>query len=341
MSATPIGIGLVGAGSFGRRLGQAVRRAPDLELLAFTDPSDANAAIAGPELEVARVADPDALLEDPRIAAVIIATPHAAHGPLATAALQAGRHVFVEKPLTITSADARSVIATAATTGRVLLVGHVTRLLPLVKVALERVDAGEIGVPRAAWMIRHQPLRRQGWMARRADFGGLLHSPAVHNIDLANRILGRPAWVTAVATGPLQEGVEYPDVEALLVTYDSGAIASLAATVSDPLFGPGGTSLLRLVGTDGGLQLDVATGSLDVRSGTGMDQVRLPIEGWGLDDALDEELRSFAGAIRGEAPPFVSPIDALYAVAVCEAADRSIATGLPIDLAPLIDGDPA
>jgi scyllo-inositol 2-dehydrogenase (NAD+) len=278
------------------------------------------------------------LLGDPAVEAVIIATPHATHGDLARAALRAGRHVFVEKPLTITADDARSVIATAAGTDRVLLVGHVTRLLPLVRLALERVDAGEIGEPRAAWMIRHQPLRRQGWMARRGDFGGLLHSPAVHNIDLANRILGRPAWVSAVATGPLQEGVEYPDVEALLVTYDSGAIASLAATVSDPLFGPGGTSLLRLVGTDGGLQLDVATGSLDVRSGSGMDQVRMPIEGWGLDDALDEELRSFAAAIHGRERPFVSPVDALHAVAVCEAADRSIATGLPVDLGPLIDG---
>jgi predicted dehydrogenase len=339
--AAPIGIGLVGAGAFGRRLGAAVHRSPDLELKGFTDPTEATAAIAGAELGVPCVPDLEALLADPTVDAVIIATPHATHGPLARAALRSGRHVFVEKPLTITADDARSVIATSEEAGLVLLVGHVTRLLPIVRIALERVAAGEIGVPRAAWMIRHQPLRRRGWMARRADFGGLLHSPAVHNIDLANGILGRPARVTAVATGPLQDGVEYPDLEALLITYDSGAIASLAATVSDPLFGPGGTSLVRLVGTDGGLQLDVATGSLDVRSGTGMDQVRMPIEGWGLDEALDEELRSFAGAIRGEGPPFVRPVDALHAVAVCEAADRSIASGLPIDLAPLIDGDRA
>ena len=59
--------------------------------------------------------------------------------------------------------------------------------------------------------------------------------------------------MTALATGPIQEGVDYPDVAAILVAYEGGAIGSLGATVSDPLYAPGGTSSARIVGSRGGM----------------------------------------------------------------------------------------
>lgn len=335
-----IGVGIVGAGSFGRRLGLGVRRSADLALVGVVDADPSAAAAAAAELETSVFATLEELLAQASVAAVIVATPHASHHPIALAALSAGRHAFVEKPLTITSAEAIEVIGAAERAGLILLVGHVTRLLPLVGTALERLDAGEIGTPHAAWVTRHQPLARRGWMASAADFGMLLHSPAVHNVDLMNRILGRPQRVMAMAAPTIQAEVEYPDVAAALVGYASGAVGSLAATVSDPLFGPGGTSLTRVVGDRGGLEFDVARGTLAVqREGAAAEQVRVTAEGWGLDEAIDGELASFAAAIRGEAAPFVSPGEALAAVAVVEAAARSIDSGMPVEIEPLLAGE--
>lgn len=337
---SPIGVGLIGAGAFGRRLAEGVRRSTDLRLVALHDPADEAADDASRSLEVPAAPTLEALLEDRAVEGVIVATPHATHAPIALAAIAAGRHLFVEKPLTITTADARAVIEAATSAGRVLVVGHVTRLLPLVRTALERLDVGAIGTPRAAWMVRHQPLRRRGWMARAVDFGMLLHSPAVHNVDLLVRVLGRPVRAVAMAAPPIQAEVDYPDVVGVLVEHASGAIGSLGATVSDPLYGPGGTSSARIVGDAGGLAFDVATGTLDVqREGGELDRTTFDAPGWGLEDAIDAELASFAAAIRGAAPPFVSPDDAFMAVAVVEAAATSIELRQPVAVAALDGAD--
>src|SRR4029453_16725185 len=118
-----------------------------------------------------------------------------------------------------------------------------------------------------------------------------------------------------------------------LVGYERGRVGSLGATVSDPLYGPGGTSSARLIGPTGGLAFDVATGIIDLqRAGGWLEHTRIDAEGWGLDAALAEELTAFASVIRGEAAPFVTPEEALLAVELCEAAGRSIEAGGRIDL---------
>jgi predicted dehydrogenase len=215
-------------------------------------------------------------------------------------------------------------------------VGHVTRLLPVPERAFKLIDEGVIGRPLAAWMVRHQPLTRRGWMTRRADFGMVLHSPAVHNVDLLLRILGPARTVSALAAPPIQP-IEYPDIVSVLVAHEGGGVGSLGATVSDPLFAPTGTSSARIVGTEGGLAFDVATGRIHhQRIDDALVEERIDVDGWGLDGAVTAELASFRDAMRGDAQPFVAPLDAIRAVAVCEAADRSIARGgMPVAVADL------
>ena len=85
------------------------------------------------------------------------------------------------------------------------------------------------------------------------------------------------------------------------------------------------------------MAFDVATGTLDVQvEGGPLDQRVVDVPGWGLDDAITAELESFAAAIRGKAAPFVHPDEALAAVAVVEAAARSISTRAPVGIAPLL-----
>jgi predicted dehydrogenase len=331
-----IGVGLIGAGAFGRRLASRLPSVPGLRLAALHDTDPATSAAASAELGVPASHTVGALIDRADVAAVIIATPHASHASIALEAAAAGRHLFVEKPLAVTAIDARRIADAVEQAGVALVVGHVTRLLPVPSRVLELLDEGAIGRPLAAWMIRHQPLTRRGWMTRRADFGMVLHSPAVHNVDLLLRILGPARTVSALAAPPIQP-IEYPDIVSVLVAHAGGGVGTLGATVSDPLFAPTGTSSGRIVGSEGGLAFDVATGRIHhQRVDAHLVEERIDVEGWGLDDAVTTELTSFRDAIRGDAEPFVAPLDAIRAVALCEAADRSIdAGGAPITVADL------
>ncbi|MFN8518615.1 MAG: Gfo/Idh/MocA family oxidoreductase [Chloroflexota bacterium] len=331
-----IGVGLVGAGAFGRRLASRLPSVPGLRLAALHDADAATAAAASAELGVPASDSVSALVGRMDVAAVIIATPHASHAPIALEAAAAGRHLFVEKPLAVTTADARRIADAARSAGVALVVGHVTRLLPVPGRVFELLDDGIVGTPLAAWMIRHQPLTRRGWMSRRSDFGMVLHSPAVHNVDLLLRVLGPARTVSALAAPSIQ-AIEYPDIVSVLVAHEGGGVGSLGATVSDPLFAPTGTSSARIVGSEGGLAFDVATGRIHhQRVDDDLIEERIDVKGWGLDDAVTMELTSWRDAIRGDAEPFVAPIDAIRAVALCEAADRSIeAAGAPIAVADL------
>ena len=332
-SADTIGVGLVGAGAFGRRLALATRSVQGLRLVALHDSDPGTAAAAAAQLGIPAVPELAQLIEHREVAAVIVATSHATHVPIGLMAAAAGRHLFIEKPLAITVAEGKRLIDEAERARVTLLVGHVTRLLPTVRQAFGLLDAGRIGEPYAAWMIRHQPARRLGWFARRADFGMLLHSPAVHNLDLLNRILGRATSVTALAARSIQVDVEYPDVVGVLVGYEGGRVGSLGATVSDPLFRPGGTSSARIIGANGGLAFDIVTGRIDLQPADGLpERIDVEVEDWGVDGAVVEELTNFASVIRGEAEPFVRPDEALRAVELCEAADRSIETGAVVML---------
>jgi predicted dehydrogenase len=336
MSHDAIGVGLIGAGSFGRRLASRLPSVPGLRLLALHDADAATAAATSTELGVPAIDSVSALIGHADVAAVIIATPHASHAPIAVEAAAAGRHLFVEKPLAVTTVDARRIADAARTAGVALVVGHVTRLLPVPERVSVLLDEGIIGQPLAAWMIRHQPLERRGWMTRRADFGMVLHSPAIHNVDLLLRILGPARTVSALAAPAIQP-IGYPDIVSVLVGHEDGGVGSLGATISDPLFAPTGTSSARIVGSEGGLAFDVATGRIHhQRVDDHLVEERIDVEGWGLDEAVTTELASFRDAIRGDAQPFVAPIDAIRAVALCEAADRSIeAGGVPITVADL------
>src|SRR5690606_38612180 len=84
-------------------------------------------------------------LADPAVKAVVLVTPHSLHRPMLEAAVRAGKHVFCEKPLALTAADAQAMIAACREAGRVLGVGHNRRLWPSMQ-ALKRLDdSGELG----------------------------------------------------------------------------------------------------------------------------------------------------------------------------------------------------
>jgi myo-inositol 2-dehydrogenase / D-chiro-inositol 1-dehydrogenase len=221
MTATSrLRIGIAGLGRLGRRhADNLARRVPRAELFAACSPVQDELAWARDDLGVANLyGDYRELLADSRVDAVFLVTPTSLHAEQIVLALQAGKHVFCEKPLSLDLADCRRVEELAAKHPRLkVMIGYGRRFDPSYRDAYDKVRAGMIGRP---FLVRSQNLDMNdpsGFFVRFAPTsGGIFLDCTVHDIDLARWLLGNPKPIRVFATGvvALHEGLrEFGDVD--------------------------------------------------------------------------------------------------------------------------------
>lgn len=142
--ANPLGVAVVGAGYWGKNL---VRNFHNLGALRhICDPKEALLdAFAATCPDVPRTACLETVLADPQVAGVAVATPAETHYAIAKAALAAGKHVLVEKPMTLAESEARELIGLAETKGLTLMVGHLLQYHPLFLCLKDMAASGELG----------------------------------------------------------------------------------------------------------------------------------------------------------------------------------------------------
>lgn len=248
--SSPIRIGVIGAGTIGKIHMKHFGELPGVEIAAVQDVTSALAQNAASEHGVGRVYDKaDELFSDEKIDAVVIGVPNKWHAELAIAALRAGKHVLLEKPMALNVEDAREIVRVQKETGRVLMVGHQMRWGWWARQAKERVEAGDLGeilYAKCGW------LRRKGipgwgtWFTQKAVAGGgPLIDVGVHLLDLTLWLMGDPRPVsvfgsTYAAFGPEKRGIgtwatpdfekgifDVEDLATALVKFDNGATLSL------------------------------------------------------------------------------------------------------------------
>lgn len=327
LSTSPIRIGLLGAGRFGRSLAAVVSDLPEMQLTAVYDASpDATRQLAD-EFDAQACKSSAELLALPSVDAVLIATSHDTHAELAIAAARAGKHILCEKPMALDVAECQSMIDAAHHYGVQLLVGQVTRLIPLFQRMHRLVQEGAIGRPVAMHIVRSGWFERHGWWAQTSTSGGMLHSHGAHMYDLVNSFLGRPLSVTAVAGPRIQPQVDYDDTIFSLINYESGAVASVGASISGQTWVYQGS----LIGDAGSIQFSLGLPEcwLEVQRRGAPEPIR---ESFGTFDQESTEgvlceLENFADMLLLNAPPFVAPDAALEAVAMIQAAYESVRTG--------------
>jgi predicted dehydrogenase len=196
-SVRPLGLGLVGAGRFGAFLLDAVADLPDVTVRAVADRDHATASDLAKRHD-AQTYDVADLLTDPEVDVVVVATPPATHAALTVAALEAGRHVFCEKPLATTAEELEAVIAAAEDSAGVLVVDHVLRHNPLLH-AVQRLQEHLIGRPHRFLFendASDEDLPCDHWFWDERTSGGILVEHGVHFFDAAAMLVHRP--VTAV-----------------------------------------------------------------------------------------------------------------------------------------------
>ena len=220
-------VGVVGLGYWGPNLARNFASLPDAELSWICDgDADQLERAAGRFPGVRTTAELDELLSDAELDAVAIATPVPTHAPLARRALAAGKHVFVEKPLAQSLADAEAVVAAAAESGRTLMVGHLLEYHPGLVRLKDLVDAGDLGE------VHYIYGNRVNLGKVRADENALW-SLGAHDVSVLLRLAGEePVECHAFGESYVREGVE--DVVFCFLRFPSGVAAHLHLSWLDP-----------------------------------------------------------------------------------------------------------
>jgi predicted dehydrogenase len=259
-------VGVIGLG-MGRHHIAGYQAHPQAEVVAISDLDELRLQQIGDQYGVAtRYLSGEEMLEQEALDVVSIATPNKFHASLTIAALEAGCHVLCEKPMAMSAAEAREMLAAAEKAGKRLMINFSYRFSEQSQALKDRVDAGELGdvyFARTVWHRRRGLPRFGGWFGQKGlSGGGPLIDLGVHRLDLALWLMGypKPVWVMGSTYNPIatalaeQEGVQY-DVEDLavaLIRFENGATleveASWAANIKE-------RELMetRLLGTKGGL----------------------------------------------------------------------------------------
>lgn len=218
-------VALIGAGAWGRNLARVLAELGVLTAVCEADPFAGQQAAT--RHGVRHVAAVDELLDDPDIAAVVIASPAATHARLCAAALDAGKDVFVEKPMALTGADAARLTALAAERGRVLMVGHLLRYHPAFLTLQELVREGALG------QLRHIASRRLS-LGRLRTEENILWSFAPHDISMILALAGNaPERVDAHGATPL--GTAIPDLCTAHFAFPGGLTAEISVSWLHPV----------------------------------------------------------------------------------------------------------
>jgi predicted dehydrogenase len=219
-------IALVGYGYWGPNLARNFAQARGGELYAVVDADPVARSKAAALYQCRAMASLEEALADPLVDAVAIATPARTHYALTRAALEAGKHVFVEKPLTMDLAEGRIVAALAAERGRTLMVGHVFEFNGAVRYIKQAIARGELGD------IYYLYSRRVNLGRVQSDVNALW-SIAPHDISIALYLLGQmPVAVSCQGASCLLNGVE--DVVFLTLHFPGNLLCHVHASWLDP-----------------------------------------------------------------------------------------------------------
>ncbi len=228
VATEPIGVAVVGCGYWGTNLIRNVAASPLCDLVVLCDADRARlerGAAACPRAEL--LDNFEAVLACPSVEAVVIATPVATHAPLVHAALEAGKHVLVEKPMATSVREAEDLVHLANSRGLTLMVDHTFLYSPAVRRVKELIDAGELGD------IYYIDSVRINLGLFQSDVN-VLWDLAPHDLSIVDYLLGRLPRSVA-ATGSCHTGGDLEDVAYLNLDFGGNLLASFHVNWLSPV----------------------------------------------------------------------------------------------------------
>ena len=273
------------------------------------------------------------LLDNPDVDMVDIIVPHVLHYEIAKAALQKGKHVLVEKPITVKSEQAEELIALAKQKGLKFSVAENTHFVTAYLKAEEILKQGILG---DIWSVRTLIAGSEVYRIKdpnlwhgKAPYGGVILDSSVHNFYLFKWLFGGVRDVLGFASKVVPEG-EMEDNGLILGHLANGAEFQLNTSCT---FEIPWTERVEIYGSKGGMIIDqlanpvvkyyLGSGDID---GTVVEDVPFDPMAWKFNSMI-AEIKDFVTAVLEDRPPRVDPADALYAVKAAEAVARSVESG--------------
>ena len=321
-------LAFVGLGWWGNQLAEATERSGAARVAScFARSADAREEFAAAH-GCAAAGDLDDLLADESIDGIVLATPHSTHLPMIKAAADAGKHVFVEKPLAVSYADADASVTAARAAGIVLQVGHHRRKVAANRDLRRRVDDGWFGLIHlleAKQTTASDLTPRGGWRGdpEECPLGGMT-ALGVHMVDTIHYLAGPVREVYASSRQLLARG-RLDDITTLSLDLESGALATLSTSIVLPR-----ETSIAVHGHDGSAWSEVDGAELYLQSPAQATREQQTIT---ASDALAEQMAEFAECLRTGTDPEVPGEAGRDVIAVLEAARISVAEHRPVAVA--------
>jgi predicted dehydrogenase len=329
-----IGTALVGYGWWGQHIARRLKDHPQFDLRCVVEPVIAlHTDIEGLGLTVAQ--NYDVALADPNVQAVILTSPNDLHVSQIAQAVAAGKHVFCEKPLSLSSAGARDSIQACRSAGLVLGVGHERRFEPAILALRDLLDAGALGtIMHTEMAFSHDKLitlTSDSWRTTKAfaPAAGMTQM-GIHLTDLLIAFYGPVASLHAI-TADRSLGWETGDVITVQMQFKAGMTATLQAILHTPHF-----IRTHVFGSDMWVEIRNAThpdtpgGKSTMERYRSIDDADTEVFDW--SDSVTANLEAFGAAIRGEAPYPYSDFELLHNIEVLDAIVQSAETGQSVQL---------
>jgi predicted dehydrogenase len=348
-------LGIIGVGNMGTAHAKNILagKVPGLELAALCDQK--------PErlegfADIAKFCSAEELIASDKVDAVLVATPHYDHTTLGAATLKAGKHLLVEKPISVHKADCERLIAAHTDKNLVFAAMFNQRTDPHYTKLRELIDSGELGeIRRVVWIITdwfrtHSYYASGGWRATwKGEGGGVLLNQCPHQLDLWQWLFGMPQKVRAFCQIARYHDIEVEDDVTAYMEYASGCKGVFITTTGEAP----GSNRLEVTGERGRVIIDTSTGS-----GIAFDRnevpmtkfsetceggftkpdiwnVRIPVRGYGEQHV--GIMKNFTQAILKGKPLVAPAAEGIHSVELANAMLHSSFLGetveLPIDAA--------
>jgi len=306
-----VGIAVIGVGSWGKNHVRVLSELEEAHLVAIADKNQNRAKDVAKRFQVRYYSNADELLSNPEIEAVTICTPTVTHADLALEAIEAGKHVLIEKPMTDTSQQAQRVLEAAKEANVLLMVGFVERFNPAIQIAARVIDEGRLGE-----LVLGSARRVGPFVPGRVADIGIIKDLAIHDIDIARYLSKQEATSVYAIAGSLFH--KYEDYTNIVIRFDEKPTFFLECN----WLTPHKLRKLDLTGSQGVLTLDYI--SQEVTLGT-KQWIQKSTAKW--DEPLKKELAHFVSCIREKRAPLTTGADGVAALRIAEAALESARTG--------------
>ena len=311
-----LGAAVIGTGFWGKNHTRVYGELDSTELVAVCDVNRERAKAMADQYGVKAYTSSSRMLKNEAIEVVSVCTWSTKLAKEALKALNAGKHVLVEKPMATNTKQAEKLLAVAEKNGLHLTVGFLMRFIPGLQHIREAVENKKLGE-----LVCATAKRVSQWPERIGDVG-VVKDTAIHDIDVMRYVSGEDPISVYAKTGSMRHR-KFEDYAQIMLTYEDGKSAFIESNWITPYK----TRILTVTGSEAIMRLDYVTQELWIEDAKENLQPRFP---W--KEPLKLELQHFADCVLEKKKPVVTGVDGLKALKIAEAALRSSAKNKAIKL---------